>query len=237
MYLEWAYQLYNVVFTALPILLFAVLDRDYTDQRLINNPSWYARTLGGKLFTWKIFCGWMLDSLYESCVLTLVPFWCYALVTSADGTGHSHGLWSFGVVTYTAIVFCANLRLAFITVHFVIFLYFYIYIFIYICTLEIENNLSCHSRLLFVFSIVLCDGIKTSWTGWMHLVLWGSIVAFFICMIILNLSSAFANAGADYYWVVFTVIGTGWFFFFFVAEILNLYECLLFFSKHTTKKI
>ena len=46
------------------------------------------------------------------------------------------------------------------------------------------------------------------WTGWAHFCLWGSMVAYFICMIFFNLSTIWAKAGADYYWLVFRTMGT-----------------------------
>ena len=122
MYLEWAYQSYNVAFTAFPILLYAVVDRDFPEQYLSTHPELYARTQKGKLFNAKVFTSWILDSLMESCVLALVPFVCYAWVTSGDSTGQSFGIWSYGIVTFTSMIFAANLRLAFITV--LLFCYF-----------------------------------------------------------------------------------------------------------------
>ncbi len=115
MYLEWAYQLYNVVFTALPILLFAVIDRDYTDSYLASHPQLYQITQNGSLFNGKIFFLWICDSLFESCILAIIPLFSYN-ITSPDSSGQTSGIWSYGVAAYTSIVFAANLRLAFITV-------------------------------------------------------------------------------------------------------------------------
>ncbi|ETO03038.1 hypothetical protein RFI_34371 [Reticulomyxa filosa] len=152
MYLEWAYQLYNVVFTAVPILLFAVIDKNHIE---FHEPLAYARNMGGKRFTWLIFCGWILDSLFESCILTLLPFWCFSSVTSPDNSGQSYGLWSFGVVAYTAIVFCANFRLAFITVK------FYIHAFMYMCACVYNIYDMCNIINKFVLlKCVTCKNIS-----------------------------------------------------------------------------
>lgn len=163
MYLDWAYQLYNVVFTALPIIIFGVFERDFNPQILKNNPHLYKLTQHKQLFNMKVFFTYVLDAIYESCILTLVPFYIYSNCTSDNDSGQTTGIWTFGIVALTSIVFTANLRLAFIT---------------------------------------------TNWTFWMHFVTWGSIIAYFIVMIILNSSTVFATAGADYYLLVYRLMGT-----------------------------
>jgi len=47
-----------------------------------------------------------------------------------------------------------------------------------------------------------------SWSWLHHLSLWGSILAYFIVMCVLNADSVFGGSGADYYYLVFRVMGT-----------------------------
>ena len=115
LYNEWAYQLYNIVFTCVPILLFAVIDRDHTDRYLINHPQLYHISQSGEYFNAKVFFTWIADSLLASFLLIFIPIHCYEYTTSVDHTGQSSGIWTTGIVIYTAIVFTANIRLAFIT--------------------------------------------------------------------------------------------------------------------------
>merc|ERR1739842_269208 len=42
-----------------------------------------------------------------------------------------------------------------------------------------------------------------------HFFFWGSLGAYFLAMIVLNLTTFFARAGSDYYWLLFRVMGTG----------------------------
>lgn len=163
LYLDWAYQLYNIVFTCIPILLYSVFERDYSDRYLSTHPKLYILSQSGAMFTGKIFGAWITDSLIASCLLVIIPIQTYAYITSPDASAQSAGIWTTGVVVLTAVVFVANLRLAFVT---------------------------------------------RFWTGWAHFVLWGSMVAYFICMIFFNLSTLWAKAGADYYWLVFRTMGT-----------------------------
>jgi len=47
-----------------------------------------------------------------------------------------------------------------------------------------------------------------SWSWLHHLSIWGSILAYFLVMIVLNSDSVFGGSGADYYFLVFRVMGT-----------------------------
>merc|ERR1712228_428133 len=51
--------------------------------------------------------------------------------------------------------------------------------------------------------------ITNSWIWVTHFFFWGSVAAYFLSMIVLNLSSVFSRAGSDYYWILFRVMGTG----------------------------
>merc|ERR1719242_109129 len=161
---EWAYQSYNVVFTAFPVMLFAVIDRDHTDEYLKSHPQLYRLSQSGDYFNAKVFFTWVVDSLIASLLLVMIPLQCYENMTSPDHTGQSAGIWTVGLVTLTSIVLTANLRLAF---------------------------------------------ISKSWMWLTHFGFFGSIVAYFFTIIVLNLSTFFYRAGADYYWLVFRVMGTG----------------------------
>ena len=41
LYEAWIYQMYNVVFTALPVMVFALLDSEYTRDSLLLAPRYY----------------------------------------------------------------------------------------------------------------------------------------------------------------------------------------------------
>jgi len=112
---EWAYQLYNIVFTALPIMLFAVIDRDYSDAQLLARPQLYATSQSGRLFNGRVFFTWIADSLLSSFLLLTIPLHCYEYTTSPDHSGQSAGIWTTGLVILSAIVCTANLRLTLIT--------------------------------------------------------------------------------------------------------------------------
>ena len=46
-YNQWQYQLYNTIFTALPICIFAIFDKQYEREELLSNPKLYTDSLKG----------------------------------------------------------------------------------------------------------------------------------------------------------------------------------------------
>jgi len=151
-----------VVFTAFPVLIFAVLDWDLPTTELYNNPSLYSKTQHGEMFNQRIFATQLMFGLIQSLVVFGVPqaaFWS----ASIDHTGQNLDLFAPGIAVYTCVVIVVNFKLAL---------------------------------------------AMRSWSWLHHLSLWGSILAYFLVMIILNSDSVFGGSGADYYWLVFRVMGT-----------------------------
>jgi magnesium-transporting ATPase (P-type) len=158
LYLDWAFQLHNVVYTALPILVYAIYDRDLQFETLLAHPHIYQLTKGRELFNTKLFVEWMLLGICQAALCFFIPVIAFGSLSSPDPNGQSFGLFELGMVIYTAVVLVINLKLAW---------------------------------------------IFKSWTWLHHLSLWGSILAFFICMCIFSASPVFAIAGADYYYVFY----------------------------------
>eukprot|EP00457_Paulinella_chromatophora_P000622 gb/GEZN01000622.1/.p1 GENE.gb/GEZN01000622.1/~~gb/GEZN01000622.1/.p1 ORF type:complete len:1263 (+),score=239.97 gb/GEZN01000622.1/:42-3791(+) len=158
----WAYQAYNIIFTGVPILVFATLDRDIDMDTLQRVPALYARTSKGELFNVVVFWQWIFLAMWQSFIVFFLPVLAYD-TPAQDPSGHSYGLFSVGVVVYTALNLVVTLKLA------------------------------------------LC---MRSWTWLHHLVVWGSILAFFITMLVLNATPVFSNAGSDYTGMVSKLLAT-----------------------------
>lgn len=111
LYLDWAVQLHNVVFTAWPILVFAVFDRDLNFDTLERNPSIYPLTRGPVLFNARLFGEWMFIALGQACLCFFLPFWSLELLTTPSPNGQSFGIWTTGLCVYTCVVIVSNLKL------------------------------------------------------------------------------------------------------------------------------
>ena len=112
--MEWAYQLYNVIFTALPVLIFAVFDKDLPAEVLEQHPDIYRISSSpfGHFFNARIFWSkWMLQSFIHSLIIFFFPYAVYQS-HSVEPTGQSQGMWEMGIVLYTCVVLTTNLKLA-----------------------------------------------------------------------------------------------------------------------------
>jgi len=105
------YQLYNVVFTAIPVLVVAIMDQALPRKVLENNPIAY-RESKHRSFSGPVFAGWILRGFVHSGILLFVPLFSIgdAILPS---TGHTVGIWYLSTTTYTAIVLTASTLICF----------------------------------------------------------------------------------------------------------------------------
>ncbi|XP_053667670.1 phospholipid-transporting ATPase IF [Anopheles marshallii] len=67
--------LYNVVYTAIPVLVLALTEKPYQEQTLLKMPSLYQKVAGNKQYAWKYFIGWMVLGIYH---FSIIYFFTYA---------------------------------------------------------------------------------------------------------------------------------------------------------------
>jgi len=58
LYEAWLYQLYNVAFTAFPIIWYALFDQQYERDRLLSKPGLYRIGLRNECFGTRLFWQW-----------------------------------------------------------------------------------------------------------------------------------------------------------------------------------
>lgn len=98
--------LYNVVFTSMPILLFAVLDRPLSDISFLQFPQIYNKvhSLGTAVF-WRTG---VVHGLVDAAICFFIPF--FAPV--ASGRDSNHGLYAVGKTTYIALLGVVTLEVS-----------------------------------------------------------------------------------------------------------------------------
>ena len=82
---QFTFQFYNIFFTSLPIVLYAVFDQEYASETLINSPHLYIQGMKSKLhrcflqsklidkiFNTFKFCKWLMMGIWESAVIGVV---------------------------------------------------------------------------------------------------------------------------------------------------------------------
>ncbi|KAJ6317271.1 hypothetical protein OIU76_012919 [Salix suchowensis] len=148
---EWSSMLYSIIYTSLPTIVVAILDKDVSRNNLLKYPQLYGAGQRQEAYNRKLFWLTMLDTVWQSLVVFFVPIFAYwASTIDVPSIGD---LWTL------AVVILVNLHLA-------------------------------------------MDIIRWNWI--FHAVIWGSIVATFICVMILDSFPMFPG-----YWAIFNIMGQG----------------------------
>uniref|UniRef100_M4B445 Phospholipid-transporting ATPase n=1 Tax=Hyaloperonospora arabidopsidis (strain Emoy2) TaxID=559515 RepID=M4B445_HYAAE len=117
--LDAAAQSFNVLYTSVPLVLFAVFDQDVSSLSASKFP--YLYTLGQKnmLLARRVFWPWILNGVWHSIVIFFVSVWAFAgfgpstrdFPVIATETGKDGGLVTVGFVVFTNLVVVVNAKL------------------------------------------------------------------------------------------------------------------------------
>lgn len=108
MYAEGAIQMFNLLFTSLPILFYGVYDRDVPVEMVRKFPKMYNEGVMNKYFNTKIFWSWVGTALWQTPILCLVPLGFYQ---QTGDLGRSPSFWAAGAMSYTALIYVVNMKL------------------------------------------------------------------------------------------------------------------------------
>ena len=110
LYEIYIFQFYNILFATLPIILYALIDKEYPGMFLEANPSKYTPGLKDSYFNPKIFWTNVASAIAQALVLPLVSF--YTLQpTFVNTNGNMLGFWNSGMMCFGAVVIMANLKI------------------------------------------------------------------------------------------------------------------------------
>lgn len=107
-YTEGGIQMFNLLFTSVPILLYAVYDMDLVMMRP-EHPAIYQEGIKNVFFTSTVFWTWMVHALLESTLMALLPMGL--LVHSDPENGMFNTFWEAGAMCLTAVVIVVNLKM------------------------------------------------------------------------------------------------------------------------------
>ncbi|KAI3664865.1 hypothetical protein L6452_43474 [Arctium lappa] len=101
---EWSSVLYSVLYTSVPTIVVAILDKDLSRRSLLTYPQLYGAGQRQESYNAKLFWLTIADTLWQSIVVFFVPLFVY---WKSDIDGSSLGdLWTL------AVVFLVNVHLA-----------------------------------------------------------------------------------------------------------------------------
>ena len=68
-YESWLYSLFNVFYASLPIIIYALADKEYADDSLLKYPFLYQPGILCKGFNKKRFSLWCLNAIVQSVII------------------------------------------------------------------------------------------------------------------------------------------------------------------------
>lgn len=74
---EWNSVLYSVIYTSVPTIVVATLDKDLSRRTLLKYPQLYGAGQRQEGYNLKLFCLTMVDTLWQSMVAFYIPFFAY----------------------------------------------------------------------------------------------------------------------------------------------------------------
>ncbi|KAK8477308.1 hypothetical protein V6N13_090353 [Hibiscus sabdariffa] len=108
-YDDWFQSLYNVIFTALPVIIVGLFDKDVSSSLSKRYPELYKEGIQSIFFKWRVVAIWAFFAVYQSLV-----FYYFVSDSSSKGQGSSgkmFGLWDVSTMAFTCVVVTVNLRL------------------------------------------------------------------------------------------------------------------------------
>jgi magnesium-transporting ATPase (P-type) len=117
--LDVAAQSFNVLYTSVPLVLFAVFDQDVSSTSAAKFPYLYSLGQKNVLLARRVFWPWIFNGVWHSIVIFFVSAWAFEgfglsirdFPVIATETGKSGGLVTLGFVVFTNLVIVVNLKL------------------------------------------------------------------------------------------------------------------------------
>ncbi|XP_049404366.1 phospholipid-transporting ATPase 3-like isoform X2 [Solanum stenotomum] len=108
-YDDWFQSLYNVIFTALPVIILGLFEKDVSASLSRKYPELYKEGIRNTFFKWRVVATWAFFAVYQS--LILYNFVTYSSTKGINSSGKMFGLWDVSTMAYTCVVVTVNLRL------------------------------------------------------------------------------------------------------------------------------
>lgn len=138
-------NLYNVWFTAFPIIWFAVFDWEHPKEVLLNNPKMYAIGLFDVFFNKWAFWRWFSYAVWQGIVICLLVFITFNNSILTDG--QQTGLALDGNYVFYSILIVVNIKVLISSFEYTFWLVFWIvlgllgyYVFYILFSFAIESS-------------------------------------------------------------------------------------------------
>ena len=102
------YQGYNTVFTAMPIMWYAVFDEEYTKKEFHTNPLLYSIGQNSECYSMKLLVLTLVKGIFHALLITMFVFVSLNGVAITE-EGYNGSLWFSGTLLYAIVVIIANM--------------------------------------------------------------------------------------------------------------------------------
>jgi len=123
LYDPFLFQCYNVMYSALPIVVFAVIDKEFYGSYLMKHPKYYAPGIRDKFFNFKLFWYWFFSGVIQAIFIAYFAFSAFN-DTGLTSEGYLNGFYSSGMFSYNSLILLANLKILLFTNTFNFLVYF-----------------------------------------------------------------------------------------------------------------
>lgn len=106
LYDSWLIMSYNVIWTAIPIIILGTTDRDMDKETILQIPSLYCDKAKTAMFTAKSFIFWITIAIIQSVTIYMLTY--ASMNGTMDKDGNPENLSLYGTVTYIVVVFTAT---------------------------------------------------------------------------------------------------------------------------------
>lgn len=108
------YLLFNIAFTALPIVIMAIFDQGgLTRDTLEDDPKAYLSISNGFFFNDRRFIAWVFRAAWNAVVIFGIVYSAVGWNDVSGWSGQNHGLWLTSTVVYTIVVMLCTFRIFF----------------------------------------------------------------------------------------------------------------------------
>ncbi|PHJ16525.1 phospholipid-translocating p-type flippase subfamily protein [Cystoisospora suis] len=109
-YYEFLYQMYNVVFTAIPITLYGVLDQDVDKKLSLKYPQLYRCGQMDLYLNLKVFLKWAANGVWHAVVIFAIPTLGFAFFAIPTTTGRPLDIWMIGLLMFIMNMIVVNIK-------------------------------------------------------------------------------------------------------------------------------
>ena len=104
------FQLYNICYSSLPIVIYALFDKERKGSDYLKSPDLYSLGPKDMLFNKLKFWSWIIYGLWQSLLLTLPIFYALEYSFIDKNHGYTFSFWASGMTVFGYLIAVANIK-------------------------------------------------------------------------------------------------------------------------------